>query len=379
MTEARLPRLGGVLERGVAEGLHPGAVARVERLGESGGWSSELAVGEARPGEAMRGDHLVAWMSVSKPVTTMAVALLVAWGELALETRVAAVVPEFGAAEKGEITIEQLLTHTAGLKATAYQFPEDDWPTILRGICKTPVEAGWSVGEDAGYSQQSNWFVLGEVVQRVSGEGLSGFLRREVLEPMGATDAWVGMPGEVYESVSERVCPVYDMARGGRIDMGMARREVVTACRPGGGAVGTIGDMASFYGGLLGVLKGWRAGPWSAETVRDFVSRRRRDTFDQTFRHTMDWGLGFMVNSSRHGVKTVPYGFGPGASDEAFGHGGYQSSIAFADPARDLVVAIVCNGCPGEPKHQRRMREALAALEEDLAEQGVGDGAGRGG
>jgi CubicO group peptidase (beta-lactamase class C family) len=150
-------------------------------------------------------------------------------------------------------------------------------------------------------------------------------------------------------------------------------RDAVTACDPGGGAIGTIGDMTAFYGALLDIVRGRREGPWSRQIVERFVGRRRTDTPDATFRHTMDWGLGVMVNSSRHGEATVPYGFGPLASDEAFGHGGYQSSVAFADPSSDLVVAVVCNGHPGEAKHDRRMRRALKAMAEDLR---AADGAG---
>ncbi|HBL43542.1 MAG TPA: serine hydrolase, partial [Planctomycetaceae bacterium] len=50
----------------------------------------------------------------------------------------------------------------------------------------------------------------------------------------------------------------------------------------------------------------------------------------------------------------------------SFGHGGSQSSIAFADPERELVVAVVANGRPGEPRHQRRAREINEAIYEDL-------------
>ena len=41
--------------------------------------------------------------------------------------------------------------------------------------------------------------------------------------------------------------------------------------------------------------------------------------YDHTFRHVMDWALGFIVNSARYGRDTVPYGFGPYASDRTFG------------------------------------------------------------
>ncbi|HUB26033.1 MAG TPA: hypothetical protein VL992_11440, partial [Tepidisphaeraceae bacterium] len=67
-----------------------------------------------------------------------------------------------------------------------------------------------------------------------------------------------------------------------------------------------------------------------------------------------------------HGPETVPYPFGRHSSPRAFGHGGYQSSVGFADPEFGLAAGIVFNGCPGEEKHGVRIREILAGLYEDL-------------
>jgi CubicO group peptidase (beta-lactamase class C family) len=104
----------------------------------------------------------------------------------------------------------------------------------------------------------------------------------------------------------------------------------------------------------------------STGSVRELTARHRVGKFDQTFRHVMDWGLGFIINSNRYGADTVPYGFGRHASEETFGHGGAQSSTSFADPQHELVVAIAWSGAPGEAKHQQRVRDTLTALYEDL-------------
>ncbi len=62
----------------------------------------------------------------------------------------------------------------------------------------------------------------------------------------------------------------------------------------------------------------------------------------------------------------VPYQFGPHASPRAFGHGGNQSSVGMADPEHGLAVAIVWNGMCGDPRHDKRLRETLAAVYQDL-------------
>jgi CubicO group peptidase (beta-lactamase class C family) len=121
-----------------------------------------------------------------------------------------------------------------------------------------------------------------------------------------------------------------------------------------------VRELGRFYEGLLaGKLL-------NAETLRRFTQRTRSGLFDHTFKHTLDFALGFIVNSNRHGAETVPYGYGRHASEEAFGHSGAQSSCAFADPAHGLVVAWATNGTPGEPRHQRRQREINTAIYEDL-------------
>ena len=130
----------------------------------------------------------------------------------------------------------------------------------------------------------------------------------------------------------------------------------------GGNTRGPVRQLGRFYRMLLnggeGILR--------PDTVRRFTARHRVGTHDATFRHTLDWGLGFMVNSNRHGPDTVPYGFGRHATDHAFGHGGSQSSMGFADPGHDLVVCWACTGMPGPAAHHARNLAVNTAVYEDL-------------
>ena len=104
----------------------------------------------------------------------------------------------------------------------------------------------------------------------------------------------------------------------------------------------------------------------SPQTIEAMVARHRVGMFDHTFRHVLDFGLGFIINSSMYGKETVPYGYGDHASPRAFGHSGAQSACAFADPEHRLVVAWVCNGQTSEPKHPQRQRAITNAIYEDL-------------
>ena len=95
---------------------------------------------------------------------------------------------------------------------------------------------------------------------------------------------------------------------------------------------------------------------------------------DETFKHKLDWGLGFIINSNHYGARTTPYGYGRHASRRTFGHSGFQSSTGFADPEHGLVVAAVTNGTPGEPRHTERFSEITEAIYEDLQLAAPADG-----
>ena len=99
--------------------------------------------------------------------------------------------------------------------------------------------------------------------------------------------------------------------------------------------------------------------------METLTSRQRIGMHDITFKHIIDWGLGFIVNSAHYG-EAIPYGFGNRASLRAFGHGGSQSSVAMADPEYGVAIVVIFNGMPGEDAHQRRMRATLEAVYEDL-------------
>ncbi len=142
--------------------------------------------------------------------------------------------------------------------------------------------------------------------------------------------------------------------------------EAVSTPAPGSSVRGPIRELGRFYEMLLG------QGAWngrrvlSQEGFQEMTRRHRVGKFDQTFQHTVDFGLGVIVNSNQYGENTIPYGFGRRSSPLAFGHGGSQSCIGFADPEFELAVAAVANGYPGEVPHNRRFRDLLTALYEDL-------------
>ncbi|MDB5296194.1 MAG: pbpE 2 [Phycisphaerales bacterium] len=368
-----LPRTAAVLAEWTASGHHIGALVYVSRdLAPV----ADFAVGDARLPVAdhpaavpMAPDTLMLWLSAGKPFAAVALAQLRERGLLDFDDAVARFVPEFAAAGKGHLTLAHLLTHTAGLRFVETGWPDAPWDQIIATVCAAAPEPDWPAGEKAGYSPFASWFVLAEVVRRLDGRAYGDYVRDEVFLPLGMTDSWIAMPPARYRAYGDRIGVMANTQKKPPEPAGLDTEAAATHARPSGGARGPARELGRFYecmleDGAVPTAGGGRI--LSAESVALLVSPRRVGLFDHTFRTTMDWGLGFIVNSARYGADTVPYGYGRQAGERAFGHGGAQSTCAFADPDRRLAVAITFNGQPGEPAHHRRLRATLAALEADL-------------
>jgi CubicO group peptidase (beta-lactamase class C family) len=126
----------------------------------------------------------------------------------------------------------------------------------------------------------------------------------------------------------------------------------------------TARELGRFYEMLLagGTLAGARV--LGSDTVECLTARALEGANDRIFRVRLDRGLGFVLDSKAYGLGSAWYG--TRGSGRAFGHGGYFSSVGFADPGRGLAVALAYNGIIEPPRHDLRLREAIDALYEDL-------------
>lgn len=360
--EELLPRSCRAIAGGISVGLHTGAQVYVAREGRV---AADFGLGQARPGVPMTADTLMLWLSACKPIGAAAILQLVQRGRLALDVPVASYIPEFAQHGKDAITLWHLLTHTGGFRWITLDWPPRTWDETIARICAAKPERGWVAGEKAGYHPYSSWYILAELVRRADGRDFSTYVRDEIFLPLAMIDSWIGMSAAEYERYGNRMGLIEHVEKGApsvhRYDSPDGASQLV----PGGNAHGPMHDLGRFHQMLLdgGQLNGVRV--LEPRSVELMTTPQRVGMFDETFHHVMDWGLGMIIDSKRYGAA-VPYGFGEHSSSRTFGHGGSQSSIAFADPDRQLVVAVAFNGMPGEAKHEARMRAFLAALDEDL-------------
>lgn len=350
------------VQAGNSEGLHLGGQIWVSQNGEL---LLEEAFGQVRAEEPTTSQHLMLWMSSSKPVAAVAIAQLWERGLLSLDDRVADHIPEFGARGKESITIRHLLTHTGGIRMLDVGWPSASWGEIIAKICRGRLEPRWVPGKTAGYHLTTSWFILGEIVRRVDGLPFEQFIRREIFEPLGMHDSWIGMPTETFSQNANRLAPLFNTQPKVPVELNWTSEKRVTRCSPGGNGWGPARELGRFYEMLLEGGKRDGVQILLPQTVEALTARHRSGLFDKTFRQTLDWGLGFVINGSDENGKSG-YGHWPRASARAYGHSGYRSSTAFADPDRQLAIAILLNGTPDEPSHLRRMRGITTAIYEDL-------------
>lgn len=386
-----LPRTLAVYNDWAASGHHIGMQVYVSVDARP---VADFGVGLARPAAQdspaaeMTRDTLMLWLSASKPFAAVALGQLFEHGLLDFADPVIKYIPEFAAGGKDGITLTHLLTHTADLRFIELGWPKANWDQIIATICAAAIEPGWTPGEKAGYSPFASWFILAEIVRRVDPRrrDYADYCRDEIFAPLRMTDSYLALPPAQYRAYGDRIGVMMNTFKKPMEPAGLDTEIAAAACRPSGGGRGPARQLGQFYEALLGVHEAGSsrgvAAPLAAspttppaqqpprilqpQTVALLTRPHRIGIFDHTFRHVMDWGLGFIPNSSQYGESTVPYGYGPRSSPRAFGHGGAQSTCAFADPDRALVVVITWNGQCGEPAHHRRLRATLAALEEDL-------------
>ena len=349
-----------IVNEGIGRGWHLGVQLFVASNDDC---LLDLGIGNASFGLPMDPGSIALWFSSGKPVTAVALAQLFEDGWVGWDDPVARWIPDFAAHGKDSVTLRHVLTHTGGFRG-ADGIPEPTpWTETLFRICEAPLEPNSVPGETAAYHTHSSWSLLAEVVQRVSGEPFEERIRKRIFGPAGMDDSYVRTSPAEFVRIENRLSKMH-MADRGQMDPDLFWNtlECAATLRPGAFLRGPIRDLGRFYQALL---RG--PGPLLRRETIELMTRRHRERkFDDTFKHVVDFGLGFIINSRRYGVESVPYGFGRHAGERAFGHGGQQTSCGFADPDNGVVVAWVFNGLPGVRIHHRRGRELNTAIYEDL-------------
>jgi CubicO group peptidase (beta-lactamase class C family) len=303
--------------------------------------------------------------STTKALAALLVARLVDAGRLDYARPVAEVWPEFAQAGKQDITIEQALSHQAGLCGFIEPMDPADW-FDWDGICTrlaamTPL---WPPGTASGYHPITFGYLAGEIFRRVDGRTMGRALREDLGEPFGL-DLWIGLPdaeaGRVAELQRPSALPNFGernaattaafltpwaSPRGHHPD-DWRRAEI-----PSANGHATALALARLMGALAD--GGWLDGDMllSPALIAEATRERIRGQ-DLVLPYVMSWGAGLMRNET-----VTPWG--PGLA--TFGHSGWGGSCAFADPDRRIGGAYVMNRQSTQLLGDHRPRRLIDAV-----------------
>lgn len=367
----------------IADGTLPNAQVIIARGGKEQ-VRFRLGKADVESGRDLPEDAIFRLYSMTKPITCVAVMMLVEQGKIALDAPVSRYLPEFAGlrvyqsgdvdhmvtvAPDRPVTIRDLLTHTSGL---TYNFMGDT--PVQQYYRKYGVMRGGGVGRQPGdappartmdelmarlaaapllhqpgekFSYGNSTGVLGVVVERVSGVRLDAFLRERIFAPLDMKDTGF----VVSDAQLPRFVANYTASPGG---MTLAETAAESEYRDpnrmfdGGGALaGTAHDYLNFAQMLAnrGVWKGRRL--LSEQTV-DAMFTPRIETGGSAYENVM-YGFGLGIgDAASEAIGGLPAGAG--------GWSGSGNTYFFADPRSGVVALLMTNELIGPAFAERTVR-----------------------
>jgi len=300
----------------------------------------------------MRPNAMFRIASMTKPITALAIMLLVDDGKLAVEDPVEKYLPEFkgqmilsGRDKEGTVTLKKpsrpitvrdLLTHTSGLPGG---FPE--------GISDLYFRRQLTLGEAVAISSQrplefepgTKWAycnagidTLGHIVEVVSETSFEEFLAHRVFAPLGMVDTTF-YPDD--EQLS-RLAGLYEVKEGQLRNVGYQLLGPTRTARhpiPAGGLYSTAEDLARLYQMML--LRG-AIGELRIVSEKSVTEMTRNHTGDMAAGFTPNVGMGFGWQVTRE-----PQGVHAMLSSGTYGHGGAFGTQGWIDPGKDLFIILL--------------------------------------
>lgn len=350
------------IKAAIAKGTIPGAVVYVAQAGKPFIFEAQ---GNASPDVPIKNDALFRIASMSKPITSVAIMLLVDEGKVKLDDPVSKYIPEFAdqkvktkdglVAPARPVTVRELLTHTSGIayglnppaslhsefikaKLADGLNPED--PTLednTKGVASIPLVhqpgAAWTYG--------MNTDVLGRVVEVASGQSFDRFLVERLFTPLKMVDTSFVVPAEkaqrlvahYHRSGSSKAEPIPSdpFTSGSTIISPKRSLSTMKYFSGGAGLISTASDYARFLQMLLneGELDGVRI--LKANTVRDMTTNQIGSLNCAFANHHGDkFGYGFGIYTK----STVPT---PGS----YSWGGMYHTYFWVDPQKKLVAVVM--------------------------------------
>ncbi len=351
-TSVQLEPAYALLDRAVAEGAFPGGVLAV-------GWKCQLSVhpfgqlARGNKGRKVADDSIYDLASLTKPiVTTTAAMMLIQQQRLDLDLPVKNYIPDFAAAAKSDpdpawrtqVTVRMLLLHDSGLPAHRDFYKEaKGHDAVLARVLAEPLIREPGIQKE--YSDLG-FILLGEIIERLTGQSLEAFAAREIFRPLGMDRSMFNPLRRLRPDIAPTEM---DAAYRKRLAWGEVHDENAWAM---GGIAGHAGlfstarDVAIFAQMIL------NGGIYAH---RRLLSRAIVDQF------TSKVAIGNSASATGWDVPTESSSSGRYFSSKGFGHIGFTGTTLWIDPEKDLFVILLTNRVnPTRANEQiRQVRPAL--------------------
>jgi CubicO group peptidase (beta-lactamase class C family) len=309
----------------------------------------------------MAKDTIFNMASMTKPVTSVAIMILVDEGKLRLDDEVAKYLPQwkdrpvistFNEADasyqtrpaKRPITIRHLLTHTSGI---GYGFSSPTLQKIMEKTKKPELDLPLLFDPGDSWAYGASTRVLGHVVEAISGQKIDAYLEARILSPLGMHDTSYLVPTSKYA----RVVAVSRRGNDGKFIEAPMPATIPATVQGDGGLYGTPGDYGLFLRMLLnrGTVNGKRIlSERSARSVFEThtgnVAVKEQVSTNQTLSRNFPtgagrdkWGLGFQLAADR-----LPKRRSPGSGTWA----GIFNTHFFIDPSKEIGVVVMMQTLP---------------------------------
>ena len=327
-------------------------------------------------------DTIVNLYSVGKAISAVCALRLVDAGLLDLDAPVARYWPEFAQGGKARLPVRYLLTHQAALPAVARPLASgawSRWDAITEALAAQAP--WWEPGAGHGYHVNTQGFLIGEVVRRITGQTLGTYLRESITGPAGL-DFFVGfgpeLDGRCADVLPQQPSPeAAELQRQLRVDpkglSGVPLMRLNAYRNPpeisGTGVVntrswraaevpstnghGNARAVARLYSALAGNGELDGVHVLSPEIIAH-ASEQQVYGDDIVLQRPTRFGLGFQLTMVERRL---------GPSPRAFGHFGAGGSLGFADPDAHVAFGYAMNQGRGgwQHKHVRRFIDRVYA------------------
>ncbi len=356
MTNQTNAQIVGLFERYIHADEFAGAGLVVRKHGQP---IIEYYAGSSAPGVEAGPGVLWPIASISKVYTAAAIMRLIERGALTLNTLVCQLLPSFSGADREQVRLRHLLTHTAGM---IYESPEMEQrlraQTPLADMVAEALESQllFAPGTSVSYADY-HYLIAGRMAEQATGQSLAELVQQLVLTPAGLQETFFPPSPAEYARIAKIRGALAEGSAGSMYNSPYA----LALAHPAFGVVATVRDLAYF---ALHFMPG---GPriHHEATVQAMIADQTGGApgthpamrgYSAT--GAMPWGLGWYLQR-----PSVPAVLADLASFSAFGHGGASGCLLVADPAQHLVVAIVSNTHVRTGAERWRMRlQSIANL-----------------